>query len=177
MRIDITDAIANIFSGRKLKAPPWWWAPSAMKNLISKYAKYEQSTEYITDIKDLSNVMKKYEEVMPQIWKTSKDGEAHSYDDLPAYVSYYQDGTLWGLSWFKDGKKHRDGDEPASITYNSDGYINHVYYYKDGVLHRDDKKPADIRFDRNGKVRDAEWFSHGTRYKIMRYNKYGNIDR
>jgi hypothetical protein len=174
MKLDISNAIANIFSGRKIFP---WWNPSA------KYAKYDLRTQYIKDIKDLSNVMEKYEEVTPQVWRTSKDGpqvwrtskdgKEHSYDDLPAVILYRQDGTLWYLIWYKDGEGHRDGDEPAMIAYDSGGYIKDVFYYKNGKMHRDGDEPARIEFRSNGTAIEAEWFSHGTRYKTMRYNTYG----
>ena len=69
---------------------------------------------------------------------TDKDGNLHSYDDLPAK-------SYWGnREWYFHGKLHRDNDLPAFISARGD-----KEWYQHGKRHRD-IGPAVVRRARVG---------------------------
>ena len=163
MRLNIETIMRNIFSGKSI--------------LTNEYAKYEQSTEYIIDIKDFSNAMERCEKINDWRYETfNENGKSHSYDDLPAVINYYKDGELNSLYWCKDGENHRDGDEPANVNYDINGKITRIIYYKNGRVHRDKNRPADIAFYQDGNRKIENWYINGIIQKAVYYNKYGNVE-
>ena len=56
----------------------------------------------------------------------------HSHDDKPAYVEYYNDGSISCKIWYKKGKRHREGDKPAYMNHDREGNILNKGWYKEG---------------------------------------------
>lgn len=90
---------------------------------------------------------------------TFLDGELHSFNDRPSFVSFS------GLeqTWHKNGKLHRDTDKPAHRTVNKtfvDDYLVSIrkdtFYYKNGMFHREVDKPAFMRSSLGGGLRQFE---------------------
>ena len=55
----------------------------------------------------------------------------HSHNDQPAYINYYENGSIYNQVWYKEGKRHRDNDLPAYISYYRDGSIYCQRWYKE----------------------------------------------
>ncbi len=61
------------------------------------------------------------------------NGKYHSPNDEPAWIMYYENGSLKrGERWYKDGKKHRENNQPAWIIYNPNGSKECEAWYKGG---------------------------------------------
>lgn len=58
-------------------------------------------------------------------------GEYDSIGDVPAFVTYYENGQVMTQEWYKDGKYHRERG-PAVIEYAQDGQVKAEKYYLDG---------------------------------------------
>ena len=56
----------------------------------------------------------------------------HSWNDQPAIIHYYDNGSIWYQYWYKEGKYHREGDLPAIIIYYSNDSIEYQAWYKQG---------------------------------------------
>lgn len=58
------------------------------------------------------------------IYRYSKNGALHSYDDKPAIT------TKTSQMWYKDGIPHREADKPAFITsYREESWSNGQIYH------------------------------------------------
>ena len=87
-----------------------------------------------------------------------RNGKFHR-DDGPAYTGYYPDGTIRTESWWKDGELHRD-NAPAGIIYNEDGTIGEEHWWQDDELHRADG-PARIFYSQDGDIEREQWWQYG----------------
>ena len=98
----------------------------------------------------------------------------HSYNDKPAYIDCYNDGSISYQAWYKEGKLHREDDKPAIISYNNDGSIHYQYWYKEGKYHREDVKPAFISYNNDGTISYQAWYKEGkeiTKEEAKAYNQ------
>ena len=110
----------------------------------------------------LEKYKKKYPGVLYEIYKSKnkykegivslKDGERHSYNDAPAYIT----ARFTTENWYKEGKLHRENDKPAVVNNEGD-----KSWYYEGKLHRENDKPAYVTW--NGFK--AYWY-HGKRYYL-----------
>lgn len=84
--------------------------------------------------------------LISEIWYN--DGDRHRDSDLPAKISYYNNGRIRKMSWYKNGSLHREY-LPAVIRFRN-GLTDMTRYYINGLLHRNDGLPAISYFSMDG---------------------------
>lgn len=82
----------------------------------------------------------------------TKNGEHHSYDDIPSNIKTLDMNKPVFISWSKDGYANRSGDKPAFILNNGT-----MIWYKNGKIDRQNDKPALISNIKKTKV----WAQNG----------------
>lgn len=82
----------------------------------------------------------------------TKDGNQHSYDDIPSTIKGLDMNRSDFISWAKNGYVNRDGDKPALILNNGT-----MIWYKNGKIDRQNDKPALISNIKKTKV----WAQNG----------------
>lgn len=88
-----------------------------------------------------------------------KDGNYHSYNDMPMFVSSNRDNPLfYRLAWYSHGKKYREGNKPVSITLENGTYAT---YDENDKLHSYDGMPSSIEHDEILNYLDLQWHNHG----------------
>ena len=79
----------------------------------------------------------------------------HSHDDKPAYVEYYDDGSISCEEWYKEDKEHREGDKPARICYYEDGRVGRQDWWKEGKRITEEEAKASLCKDGHDYVEAA----------------------
>lgn len=94
-----------------------------------------------------------------------KNGQFHREDDKPVVIVYHENGCVKKESWYKDNVLGRDGDKPAEIYYFSNGNTKIKTWYKDGLVHRDNDMPAEITYSADGSICCEQWFKNSGRHR------------
>jgi antitoxin component YwqK of YwqJK toxin-antitoxin module len=76
------------------------------------------------------------------------------------WFEYYPNGMIKNVCYYKNGKLHRNGDLPAKISFSEDGNRNSEEWYRLGQLHRN-KGPARIGYHDNGEIYYLEFLTNG----------------
>jgi hypothetical protein len=75
-----------------------------------------------------------------ECWFDNK-GKLHRGNDIPAVITYMEDGRISDKQWWIHGMKHRNGDKPAymsyGITFRTERVSLTSYWYYYGELHRE----------------------------------------
>jgi hypothetical protein len=111
---------------------------------------------------------------------TYKNGALHSFNDYPAFISYYENDKSKEFSfeeysntikknkeiWYNYGVKHRTNGNPSEICYFSDGTtIEMKVWYKDGLIHNINDQPASITYTKTSKIINKLWYKNGYFYR------------
>lgn len=67
-----------------------------------------------------------------------KNGQAHSSQDIPGYVRYYEDGSICRQEWFYQGELHRLNN-PAIILYGRKGQIIKKMWFQHNTVTKKDE--------------------------------------
>lgn len=59
------------------------------------------------------------------------NGRVHK-EDGPAWIDYFEDGSISEEAYYIDGKMHRE-DGPAHIEYHRGGSVKYLFYYINGI--------------------------------------------
>ena len=79
----------------------------------------------------------------------------HSHNDRPAYVKYFNNGSIRREKWFKKNKEHREGDRPAVIHYNRGGDVIDLLWWKEGRCIAEEEVKASLCKDGHDYVEAA----------------------
>lgn len=87
------------------------------------------------------------------------DIDFHRDGDLPAFESFYSDGSIKERQYYIDGiSKRKNKQNPTDITYWRNGNIKRASFYAEGqFLQSIDDNPADARYYSNGNIKFLAW--------------------
>ena len=102
----------------------------------------------------LDESTKEYE-TRSEYWNERESFTLHSHSGKPAYVEYYNDGSICCEVWFKEGRHHREGDKPTIIWYNIDESICHKVWHKEGKEITEEEAKASLCKDGHDYVETA----------------------
>lgn len=89
-----------------------------------------------------------------------KNGNLHR-ENLPAYVSIYENDVIKLAEWYKNGLLHREGGFPAVIKRYENGVIKSEEWQEEDMFHREGDLPAIINRYNNGVIKNEEWHKRG----------------
>lgn len=90
-------------------------------------------------------------------------GKPHSYNDDPALVKFYENGSVKSKTWCKHGIIHRDKN-PAVIRYGKEGKVEVEIWFKDGEIHRP-YGAAITKYFPNGNPKEKSWLVNGVPHR------------
>lgn len=129
-----------------------------MSEILRTFA--EETMQYIETWDDFWNCLRKSE------W-FNENGLRHRDSDLPAIISYYNNGEIDYMDFYQHGMRHRDEDLPAFVIYNRDGSIAREAWWTHGKLFRfpmnGEMLPNMVIYE-NGKI-ICEWWANGKKVK------------
>lgn len=93
-----------------------------------------------------------------------KDGKRHRLGNLPAYITYYDDGSIYMTEYWVNGMRYRD-----------DGF-NLIWYYPDGSIQLECNDPSNKLSSENVNPSYNEYYKNG-QIKIRKYKGSLKLER
>jgi antitoxin component YwqK of YwqJK toxin-antitoxin module len=99
-------------------------------------------------------------------------------NDIPAYITYYEDGSIRMEKYYLNKKYHRKNG-PSYIEYYENGCIQNEYYFINGKYNREEG-PSVIRYYDDASINYQNYYIKGHLHReegpsIVKYNEEGSI--
>jgi antitoxin component YwqK of YwqJK toxin-antitoxin module len=133
------------------------------KDDYGEYTLLKNKGKYFKEVRCYKDGFRKYIKNNGDIeWNLNKELHSPS-DDIPAHITYYENGSISSKSYFINGKRHKENGL-AQIFYEEDGSIESEYYFINGKQHREDG-PAEIVYNEDGSIYLEAYFINGEQHR------------